>query len=165
MSEEIRAMYYPGQTLKIERTRFGMLKTLNISLYQRPVPNKVILKVDLLDCLKSVWGNGMLLGRQYAYTLLSGDGVDDDTYRDILTSCYKRFAAFANYCDECYYFGDQTQPLHERFLKGVTELVDKEREIVSGYGRVLAESEGYLYLAFSQGQVPQNLKGVVATYA
>lgn len=107
----------------------------------------------------------MLLGRKYVYILLSGEGVNDDEYRDILTSCYKRFVAFANYCDECYYFGDQTQPLHERFLKGATELVDREREIVSGYGRVLAESEGYLYLAFPCGQVPTTLKGVVATYA
>lgn len=165
MSEEIRAMYYPGQTLKTEVTRFGMLKTLNISLYQKPVPNKTIVKVDLLNCLRSIWGDGMLMGRQYAYQLLSGDGVDDDTYRNILTSCYKRFVAFANYCDECYYFGDQTLPLHERFLKEATELVEHERQVLSGYGRVLAESEGYLYLAFPKGQVPTRLKGVVATYA
>lgn len=165
MSEEVRAMYYPGQTLKIEQTRFGMKRTLNVSLYQRPVAGKVIVKVDLLDCLREIWGNGMLMGRQYAYTLLSGDGVTDDTYREILTSCYERFAAFANYCDECYYFGDQTLPLHERFLKRATELVDKQREIASGYGRVLAESEGYLYLAFPSGQVPTDMKGVVATYA
>lgn len=165
MSVQIRAMYYPGQTLTIEQTRFGMPKTLNISLYQKPIAEKTILRVDLLECLKTLWGEGLLLGREYAYILVSGDGVDDAHYREILTSCYKRFAAFANYCDECYFFGDQTLSLHERFLSPVKELIENERSILSSYGKVLGESEGYMYLAFPKDEYPKNLKGVANIYA
>lgn len=166
MSEEVRAMYYPGESLVVGQTRFGMPKTLNVSLYQKPVPNKIIVKVDIVDCLREMWGNGMLIGRNYVYQLVSGDGVDDNQYRDILTSCYTRFAAFANYCDECYYFGNQTLPLHERFLQPAQERIQKEREIVSSYGRFLAEDHGYIYLAFPAGSdIPEDLRGVVAKYA
>ena len=158
-------MYYPGKTLIIEQTRFGMPKIPNISLYQQPVAGKTILKVDLLESLRTIWGDGLLLGRDYAYILVSGDGVTDDRYREILTSCYKRFAAFANYCDECYYFGDQTLSLHERFLQPVRELLDHERAVLSTYGRVLAESDGYMYLAFPKDEYPKDLKGVSGIYA
>ena len=166
MSEMVRAMYYPNTNLIIEQTRFGMPKTLNISLYQRPIEGKTIVKVDLLNSLSDKWGENMLRDRRRVYQLVSGDGVSDHDYRRILTSFYKRFAAFANYCDDCYYFGDVSKSLHARFLEPIHEYLNTEREIFHCYGgRFLAESEGYMYFAFNKGMQPTGMKGVCEVYA
>lgn len=158
-------MYYPKRTLKIDQTRFGMPKTAPISLYQMPIPGKVILKIDLLDVLRQKWGDNMMQGREYAYKLVSGEGVNDNQYRYILTSCYKRFAAFANYCDECYYFGDYHKSLHARFLAPVKEMIQNRRDELCALGRFLAEDSGYIYLGFNPDKVPTDIQGVVAKYA
>ena len=166
MSEMVRATYYPNTMLTIESTRFGMPKTLNISLYQKPIAGKTIVKIDLLQCLADIWGDNVLFDRKRVYQLVSGDGISTKDYKRILTSFYKRFAAFANYCDDCYYFGDLSKPLHARFLEPLTQRISTEREIVHSYGgKFLAESEGYMYVAFPKRSQPTSMKGVCDIYA
>lgn len=164
MSNQVRAMYYPGMTLTIDQTPYGMTVTSPISLYQQPVRGKAILKVDLLTVVAQKWGTNMTLNRNSVWCLVSGMGVTEAQYRELLLSCYRRFAAFANYCDDCYYFGDYHLSLHARFLAPIQALINEYREQVSTKGRVLAEDEGYLYISCDPSHIPTDIEGVVAKY-
>lgn len=106
----------------------------------------------------------MLAGRDLVWSLLSGE-VDNKSYKRILLSAYKRFAAFGNFVDHTYMFGDQTKTFHDRILNVMLNKVQEGRNYCANTGgKILGEDRGYMYLGFNTGAVPE-LKGVVGIYA
>ena len=74
-------------------TPFGAVENPGLLLNH---PDKVILRVDTLACLKEMWGENILMARQHLYELVAGT-VSDSDFQELITSYYKRYAAFANY--------------------------------------------------------------------
>mgnify|MGYP000599325118 CR=1 FL=1 len=76
-------------------TPFGAVENPGLLLN---LPDKVILRVDTLACLKEMWGENILMARQHLYELVAGT-VSDSDFQELITSYYKRYAAFANYVE------------------------------------------------------------------
>ena len=85
-------------------TPFGAVENPGLLLN---LPDKVILRVDTLACLKEMWGENILMARQHLYELVAGT-VSDSDFQELITSYYKRYAAFANYVDEKYLLGSNS---------------------------------------------------------
>lgn len=168
MSERtIRAIYYPNLNLTLSVTRFGSVKLLKpANPYVEPLTNKkVLVKIDMLVCLQEVWGQSILLGRNNIYKLVSGD-TDDETYRRLIAAYYKTHAAFANYVDALYLFGQQDIPFIARFVKSTRNILNEYGGIVDGVvntytgSKFLLETEEYRYYAVTPVCDLSKLKGV-----
>lgn len=167
MSEQIKAIYYPNLTLQLSVTRFGSKKLLEpANPYVKPLTNKKILvRIDMLECLRDVWGTSILVGRDNIYKLVSGD-TDDETYRSLLCSYYRTHAAFANYIDYISMFGRQDVPFIKRFvdetrrlLREYSALVDATVSTYAGT-KFLLETEEYRWYAVTPVCDLSALKGV-----
>lgn len=139
-------------------TRFGVSESPLKYHFDQPLEGRHILRVDTLAVLKQVWGENILMSRDPVYSLVSCN-VDDDTYRNILTSYYYRFAAFANYVDEKYLFAGDDTPLITRLIKPVRELIDDytiavTKRVQERNGSLLLRSHDYLYFEFKTAKYP-----------
>lgn len=154
MLERVKAIYYPNLTLQLSVTRFGSKKLLEPkNPYEKPLMNdKILVKIDKLECLKELWGAGVLIGRDNVYKLVSGD-TDDDTYRQLMVSYYKTHASFANYVDSIVMFGSQSKPVITRFVESVRRELNRYQQEIDSHirqyhgSKFLLEDNEYLYYA------------------
>ena len=156
-----KAPYYPNEVLTERTTRYGMIITENIQLYESPIRDKIIYKYDLLDALSSIWGENIVKGHDYVWKIVSGDVDSDKLYKRIIAHSYRRFSAFANYIDDIYFFGDPTISLHERIISDSKALIDERRKTIIECGKYIGEDHGYLYLVVPKGSAPAFTEGVV----
>lgn len=117
------------------------------------LPETGVVRIDTLTCLEQLWGANILMSRQHLYELVSGD-VTDEEFRLLISSYYKRFAAFANYVDEKYLFEDESVPLLIRIIKPVREMIDAYSESLIARskqwgGKYLGKHCDYLYFLFT----------------
>lgn len=139
-----------------QTTPFGAVE--DPSLLQG-LPEKGVLRVDTLSCLKEIWGDNILMGRQHLYRLVSGK-VSDAEFQELLVSYYKRYSAFANYVDEKYLFGDTNIPLVTRIIKPAREAIGEYTKTVMRVGRIysgtyLGNHQDFVYLAFTSDLLPE----------
>lgn len=137
-------------------TPFGAVE--NPTLLQN-LPDKTILRVDTLACLKELWGDNILMARQHLYELVSGT-VSDRDFQELITSYYKRYSAFANYVDEKYLFGERTLPLVVRIIQPAREAIqDYEQCLIAisrqAGGKYLGSHQDYAYFAFRTDYFPK----------
>lgn len=167
LEQTSRAIYYPNLSLTVGETRFGSKKLLAPSNpYVTPLKNsKNLVKIDVLECLKNIWGSSILMNRDNIYKLVSGD-TDDVTYRKILSSYYKTHAAFSNYVDFIVMFGRRDVDFVEKFNQSVREYlndyiekIDKEVFTYGGSKFLLYDHE-YRYYAVVPICTLENLEGV-----
>ena len=123
------------------------------------LPDKIILRVDTLACLKELWGDNILMARQHLYELVAGT-VSDADFQGLITSYYKRYAAFANYVDEKYLFGEQSLPLVVRIIEPartvIHEYEQRVRAISQQYGgQYLGNHQDFAYFAFKSTYLPE----------
>lgn len=167
MCRQEKATYYPNILLTLSETRFGSKKLLEPSNpYVEPLTNKkVLVRIDMLECLRDIWGSSILIGRDNIYRLVSGD-TDDDTYRHLLCTYYKTHSSFANYVDMIMIFGRRDIPFIERFVRAVRDYLDdygaKVEATVKTYNgsKFLLETDEYRYYAVSPYCDLSSLRGV-----
>lgn len=168
MLEQTKAIYYPNLILQKTVTRFGSRKLLSpINPYDKPLSvKKVLVKIDMLECMRDVWGYSILLARDNIYRLVSGD-TDDESFRKIIASYYRTHAAFANYIDMLAMFESQDIPFIMRFVTNVRAQLDTYGAVVDGVintytgSKLLLENEEYRYYAVEPVCDLSRLKGVV----
>lgn len=138
-------------------TPFGAVENLGLLLN---LPDKVILRVDTLACLKEMWGENILMARQHLYELVAGT-VSDSDFQELITSYYKRYAAFANYVDEKYLFGEQQLPLVFRIIGPARDCIKQYEERLIAQcqmrrGRYIGSHQDFAYFAFNTaGHLPE----------
>lgn len=169
MSERVvKAIYYPNLNLTLTETRFGSQKLLRpTNPYVKPLTNKkVLVKIDLLECLREVWGESILIGRDNIYKIVSGD-VDDKTYLQLICTYYKTHASFANFMDYCYMSCPETTPLLQKFAEETRAVLRNYRMVVHDLvmnkycgSKYLLEDREYLYCAVMPICDLSKLKGV-----
>lgn len=137
-------------------TPFGAQENPNLLL---SLPDKIILRVDTLSCLKELWGENILMSRLHLYKLVAGT-VTDVEFQGLITSYYRRYSAFANYVDDKYYFG-------EKSLSLVSRIIDPARDVIRNYeqrviaisrqygGEYLGNHQDYAYFAFRNEHLPE----------
>lgn len=157
--QSIKTPYYPNKQLFMKVTPFGAIVVFPESdIYDKPIPGKVIMKIDAVKYLDEIWGDACVRNRSYAYRIISGD-CSDTLFRDTIVSMYKRFQGFASYVDTQWKFGDRTQTEMTRIIKPARDHVDssisgiKERIEQSG-GKFLLCTHDYVYAAYSHDSLP-----------
>lgn len=158
------AAYHPSTTLIVTTTPMNMKETSPSTLYETPIPGKVIVRCDIFAYLSKYFGDTMLKDRQRLYTIFSQSKVTDKEYCSILAHCYRRYSSFANLIDDIYYFGDEAIPFAYRVKERLMSLVEEARSHFGAYnGKFVMENEGYLYYCFQAEKVPTEIykeKGV-----
>ena len=137
-------------------TPFGAVENPELLLN---LPDKVILRVDTLSCLKELWGDNILMARQHLYELVAGT-VSDEAFQGLITSYYKRYSAFANYVDEKYLFGEKSLPLVVRIIEparaAIKEYEQRLIAISRQYGgQYLGNHQDFAYFAFKHTSLPE----------
>lgn len=140
-------------------TPFGAVEDPTIPL---SLKGKKVLRIDTLTCLKELWGENILLSRKHLYKMVSGNATDAE-FQKLVASYYRRFAAFANYCDRVYLFEDQGTPLTTRIIKPCREKIEAHMErCVSKceiyQGKYLGSNKDYAYFEFATDNIP-NMEG------
>lgn len=164
-----RAKYYPMIELEYNKTLFGALESNYPDLYKKPIRDTNVseissVEVDLLDCLKSLWGENILDNRDKIYYLVSGkipeeelilSGLSsDEYYKNLLRSYYKRYSAFRNYVDIEIFFGDKEKPLISRLMKPIRAKIESRYiSVINAVSnkpkaKVLMRSHDYVYISF-----------------
>jgi len=129
-----------------------------ISNLENKIEGRILLKIDMLDSLKELWGPNVMMARDILYKIVSGC-VEEQEYLELLTSYYKRFSAFANYVDYQYMFGEEDTPLLVKIIKPIREKVcayqlKMEEQILKKGGKVVGVSHDYIYAEFWSKKVP-----------
>lgn len=145
------APYYPQIELTQVVTRFGAIETSNPNLYRTPIKGKRIYELDTLVVLKEIWGDNILQSRRNTYKIVSGK-CSDIEYRQLLQSYYRKYAAFTNYVNNAFLFGDRTVPEIRRLVLPARDLVDNYasmlmEEIANRSMKFLMRTHDYIYCA------------------
>lgn len=150
------------------KTRFGVLEIQPQDLYDSPISDKYIVRVDLLHSLKDLWGTKWLGARNMTYELISGNR-DDKACARLLASYYRKYADVAEHINNLDSFmGDSDLPLSQLVLnEAVTAVKSYELEsttyLSNHGGKYLVSTHAYLYFAFRHdpSDILDKLEGAV----
>jgi hypothetical protein len=136
-------------------TPFGAIENPNLV---STLPAKGVLRVDSLACLKTIWGDNILMSRQHLYEIVSGT-VSDEVLRKLLVSYYNRYAAFANYVDSKFFFEEQNESFLRRIIRPARALIDEYAQSAIARskwyrGTYLGTHCDYLYFLFQGETTP-----------
>lgn len=164
--QQKKATYYPETTLTITQTPFGMIETSPSTLYQQPIPGKIIVQIDLLVLLTDTFGEASTADRERLYMVVSGKTDAPKDWCDLMAHFYRRYATFANFIDFIFYFGDESVSLYNRIKYKLQETIERARDYVRSLGgKILMEDHGYVYVAFSAEKAKTlNVEGVLNVY-
>lgn len=128
-------------------------------IYDKPIPGKIILKVDAVKYLEALWGPEAVRCRELAHRLVSGD-CSDELYRRTITSMYRRFAKFSMYIDTQWRFGDKTQNEITRVIKPARDYVNEtivkiKEQIEATGGKFLLLTHDFVYAAYAHSDIPK----------
>ena len=156
----LKLPYYPQTPVTAESTPGGLIEISNPGLYDVPLPNKVILRVDLLSCLSTLLGESCLICRDYLYTVVAGKG----DFSVIFGHMYRRHKGMFKYVNDIHMYGDSDVPLIDRCIDPLREIVrdneEKMMSLLSASGaKYLVTTHGYLYVCYSAGREIPNVMG------
>lgn len=157
----VKLPYYPKLQATMIETRFGVLEISLPKTYDKPLANKIIVRVDTLECLRSQLGDECFICRELLYTILAGQHEIYDP-NDVLASYYRKYKPFTEYVNDKYYFGDDSIPILERVALPLRESVNEYRNTVMDKlgklgGKYLVQTHDYVYYSFN---VKPNLEGI-----
>lgn len=149
----------------VSETPFGVQELDCPKVYDKPIQNKIILRVDILDKLHDRFDAPCFAYREIIYALFSGSKGYYDC-NDIFYSYYRKFASFRKIVNEAYYYGDDRIPLFERVVMPIRDELNKHtaqtiKLLHDNGGKYLTSTHDYVYFAFPIGSnVPEIPGGV-----
>lgn len=164
MISPVKIPYYPNVQAVLTETTFGAVEISCPTIYDTALPNKVIVRVDLLECLRSVWGDDCQIYRCLLYKLVSGS-CDDSEHRQLFASFYRKYKPITAYVNNLYNYGEKNIPIIERTVVPIREMIDAYRAEVAELfatkgGKYLTTTHDYVYYAFVPGATLPELKGI-----
>lgn len=146
----LKLPYYPKVQVTVKRTPGGLQEISHPCLYDAPLPDKIILRVDLLKCLESIVGKECFIYRKFLYEMLAGY----DNASELLAHLYRRHAALKTYVNDLYVYGEQTTGLYETCViplrEKVTEYETELLEMLQSSGaKYLITTHGYVYVCYN----------------
>lgn len=148
---EVKLPYYPKQIAILSESPFGVPELDCHKIYDSPLPNKIIYRIDMLEAVRTILGNEALFYRDQVYKLISGHVSD---YGKCMQSFYNKFPAFREFVNSEYYYGERSIPITTRIKSGLhASINDRVQEINSicqaSGGKYLVYTHCYLYFAFN----------------
>ena len=161
---QVKLPYYPKVEAQMHVTPFGAVEISVPQIYDTPLQNKVIVKVDTLCCLDDVFTNECFICRDFLYAIMAGD-YRKYNITDVFASYYRRFSSVREYVNDRYFYGDNEVPMLERCILPLRERVnsfkDKTVDLMCGAGgKYLTHTHDYLYFSFSPSATIPEYKGV-----
>lgn len=147
-------------------TPFGVQEIDCPTVYEKPVPDKIILKVDILELLRDRLDDQCFDCRKLLYCIFSG-GKGYYDCNEVFLSYYRKFASFRKLVNDAYYYGDETVPLFERVVKPIREELNDHTATMQDIlknagGKYLIATHDQLYYAFiSKELLPEVIGGTV----
>lgn len=160
----IKLPYHPEIVSQVHVTRFGVSEITTPLVYETPIKDKILVRVDLLEALRNVWGDSALHARSTTYSLVSGN-CDDEVLRQRFASYYRKYSKVMGYINTVYEQGSVGIPLLEQVLADVKTLISAYTEQVSNvmenaHGKYLVTTHLYAYYAFIEKSKIPNLEGL-----
>lgn len=123
-----------------------------------------IARIDLLECLRSTFGDNCFIYRDLLYKLVSGTGNKQE-HLELFASFYRKYVGITEYVNQLYYFGESDIPIVPRVLQEVREVINDYRSEVakqfeSAGGKYLLHTHDYLYYAFKGNNSIPEVKGL-----
>jgi len=119
--------------------------------YDLPIPDHKIIRFDLLEALRDLLGDPILIYRDFLYDLVSASkGIDDVDKK--LGIAYRTFPDVRTYINDLSLFGDLYTPIREQFIEGCEQKINlyrialNEKYNTTGI-KILPESHLYYYIA------------------
>lgn len=156
----LKLPYYPQTVVMVENTPSGLVEISLPELYNAPLQNKVILRVDLLSCLAPIVGETCLIYRKYIYNIIAGKG----DVANLFGHLYRRHTELLKYVNDIATYGDNSVSLVERCVEPLRdkvreyELTLKDRLSSSG-AKYLITTHGYLYVCYNKGMCVPDIAG------
>lgn len=160
----IKLPYHPEVVSQVHVTRFGVSEITTPLVYETPIKDKVLVRVDLLEALRGAWGDSALHARSTTYSLVSGN-CDDVMLRQRLASYYRKYAKVMYYVNTVYEQGSVGEPLVDQILLDVKRLISEYTEMISdtmdtAHGKYLVTTHLYAYYAFNNKDSIPKLEGL-----
>mgnify|MGYP001048602589 CR=1 FL=1 len=152
--------------VQVTETPFGVMEIDNPKVYDTPIPNRVIYRLDLLDILRDRLDTQCFDCRVLLYNMLAGNHGAYDC-NEIFLSYYRKFPSFRKLVNDAYYYGDETASIFDRVVKPLREELNAHSEnmhkiLESAGGKYLIATHDKLYYGFKfQEMIPETLGGVV----
>lgn len=159
----LKLPYHPRVQATAVTTMSGIVEISHPDIYDVPIPDKVIIKVDCLRCLAPIVGDSCFIYRDYLYNVIAGKG---DVYNQF-GHLYRRHKKLCSYVNEVATYGNNTEPLVDLCLEPlrdkVKEYLLEVHKILSGTGgKHLVDTHGYVYFCYRPGvPIPDVLGGSI----
>lgn len=152
----LNVMYIRKKT-NVSFTPFGVQECEDENIYENNkalLDDRVVIKVDCLQCLEDMFDKGMFINRNLVYSLFSGNVVNVP-YGELLASFYKKFPAFSNYIDGALLFRDEDRNLLQNIMVPIRTKINNYKLDVKVKaseigGRLVLETHDYVYIAFKR---------------
>lgn len=134
------------------------------NLYDTPLSGRIIVKVDLLSCLTSIWGEACQIYREPLYKIVSGSCTEEE-HNALIASFYRRFPEVTEYINNLFYYGEKSIPINQRVVSAIAEIVEEYKNTVlttltNAGGKYLVLTHDYVYFSFIKKPELSELKGV-----
>lgn len=160
----IKLPYHPEIEAQVHVTRFGVSEITTPLVYETPINNKVIVRADLLESLRPLWGDSAVHARNTTYSIVSGN-CDEQLLNERLSSYYRKYSKVTEYINGIYSKGSKHLPLWEQVLNAVrseiedyTALVNKAMDYCSA--KYLVTTHLYVYYALIPTMQVPDLGGI-----
>lgn len=151
----LNVMYVRKKT-KVRYTAFGVPECEDKNVYEENaylLEDKVIVKIDALQCLENMFDKGMFIDRGLLYQLFSGSVEQGIHYGELLATYYKKFPSFANYIDGATMFEDEDRNLLQNIMIPIRNKINNFKVEVKAKagaekGRLVLDTHDYIYIAY-----------------
>lgn len=149
----VKLPYYPEEEIDMITTRRGVVEISKPNLYEKPIKNKYIVRIDLQDALRPILGSNCVTARSRLYNFLSGKYDDADCYAT-LAGYYRRHSDATRYINNVVNYEDTDQPLAELVMQRLSSAIsDYCQTVMNSYlscgGKLLVRTHNYIYFAFN----------------
>lgn len=158
---EVKLPYFPKQVATLNVSPFGVPELSCHKIYEQPLPNKVVFRVDVLESIRDIFGDECLYYRDYLYNIVAGNTAN---FGQSIRNLYKKFPTFRTFVNDEFYFGDTSRPIADRIKDMVQDRLtfsadnSKQYCMMSG-GKFLVYTHYYLYFAFANKDVTPKIDG------
>ena len=159
----VKIPYYPHVEATMKETNFGAIEITCPQIYETAIKGKVIVRIDLLECLRPIWGDDCQICRGLLYQLVSGS-CPDDVHKKLFASFYRKYKNITIYVNNHYNYGETTIPIVERTLHPIRNIINSYKDDIdemmsSSGGKYLTTTHDYIYYAFVPGSELPDIKG------
>jgi hypothetical protein len=164
LTSQVKIPYYPKVEAHTHETTFGATEVSCPQIYETPLSNIHIVRVDLLECLRDVLGDNCFIYRDNLYKLLAGSCTKEE-HVELFASYYRTYKGVTTYVNNLFYYGETDVPIIVRTLEPLRDKINEYRDVMiklltdSG-GKYLLHTHDYLYYGFRCTNNIPDVKGL-----